>query len=51
MRVLPAGVLAALNVSLTLVMPINHEPDSVDQVQRLADQLRNCSKTDYRSDA
>lgn len=34
-----AEVLSALNAALTLVMPINHESDSVDQVQRLADQL------------
>jgi cellulose biosynthesis protein BcsQ len=34
-----AAVLSALNASLTLVMPVNHESDSVDQVQRLADQL------------
>jgi len=30
------NVLAALGASLTLVMPVNHESDSVDQVQRLA---------------
>jgi hypothetical protein len=34
-----AGVLSALNTSLTLVMPVNHESDSVDQIQRLTDQL------------
>jgi len=34
-----AAVLSALNASLTLVMPVNHESDSVDQVQRLADQV------------
>jgi hypothetical protein len=33
---LPA-VLAALGSTLTLVIPVNHEADSVDQVQRLAD--------------
>ena len=32
-------VLSAVNASLTLIMPVNHELDSVDQVQRLADQL------------
>lgn len=32
-------VLKALNASLTLIIPINHEPDSLDQVQRLVDQL------------
>jgi len=35
---LPA-VLSALGTALTLVMPVNHESDSVDQVQRLADQF------------
>ncbi len=35
---LPA-VLSALGASLTLVMPVNHEMDSVDQVQRVSDQL------------
>ena len=33
------AVLAALGAALTLVMPVNHESDSVDQVQRLADQF------------
>ena len=37
---LPA-VLKALGAALTLVMPVNHELDSVDQVQRLAEQLGN----------
>jgi CO dehydrogenase nickel-insertion accessory protein CooC1 len=32
-------VLPALDTSLTLVMPVNHELDSVDQLQRLTDQL------------
>lgn len=35
---LPA-VLSALDIKLTLLMPVNHELDSVDQVQRVADQL------------
>lgn len=35
---LPA-VLAAMGANLTLIMPVNHEADSVDQVQRLADQF------------
>ena len=35
---LPA-VLSALDTALTLVMPVNHEADSVDQIQRLADQF------------
>ena len=33
------GVLAELGASLTLAIPINHESDSVEQVQRFADQL------------
>lgn len=33
------AVLSAINATLTLIMPVNHELDSVDQVQRLADQL------------
>jgi len=37
---LPA-VLSELGASLTLVMPVNHESDSVDQIQRLADQFGN----------
>jgi hypothetical protein len=35
---LPA-ILSGMNAALTLVMPVNHEADSVDQVQRLADEL------------
>ena len=35
---LPA-VLTAMGAALTLVMPVNHESDSVDQIQRLADQF------------
>jgi hypothetical protein len=34
-----AAVLAAMGAALTLVMPVNHEADSVDQIQRLADQF------------
>ena len=34
-----SAVLSALGASLTLVMPVNHEMDSVDQVQRVSDQL------------
>ena len=37
-------VLSALSASLTLIMPVNHELDSVDQVQRLADKLGKTSK-------
>jgi hypothetical protein len=33
------AVLSALGAALTLIMPVNHESDSVDQVQRLADQF------------
>jgi hypothetical protein len=41
-----AAVLSTLGVSLTPVMPANHELDSVDQVQRLADQLgKKCGVT------
>lgn len=51
---LPA-VLSAMGGALTLVMPVNHESDSVDQIQRLADQfgkkcnyvvVRNASHSD-----
>ena len=34
-----SAVLCALDAALTLIMPVNHEMDSVDQVQRLTDQL------------
>jgi len=37
------AVLKALGAVLTLVMPVNHELDSVDQVQRLTDQLGRTS--------
>jgi hypothetical protein len=36
-------VLAAMGAALTLVMPVNHELDSVDQVQRLTDKLAKSS--------
>ena len=51
---LPA-VLSAMGAALTLIMPVNHESDSVDQIQRLADQfgkkcnyvvVRNASHSD-----
>jgi CobQ/CobB/MinD/ParA nucleotide binding domain len=32
-------VLKSMDAALTLVMPVNHESDSVDQVQRLVDEL------------
>jgi len=35
---LPA-VLSAIGATLTLVMPVNHESDSVDQIQRLTDEF------------
>ena len=35
-----AAVLKAFGAALTLVMPVNHELDSVDQVQRLTEQLK-----------
>jgi hypothetical protein len=48
---LPA-VLSALGGALTLAMPVNHELDSVDQVQRLADQLgKACSYVIVRNAA
>ncbi|HXR03577.1 MAG TPA: division plane positioning ATPase MipZ, partial [Verrucomicrobiae bacterium] len=37
---LPA-VLTALDAKLTLVMPVNHESDSVDQIQRMTDEFKN----------
>ena len=48
---LPA-VLSALDTALTLVMPVNHESDSVDQVQRLADQFgKKCNYVVIRNAA
>jgi hypothetical protein len=50
-----SAVLSELGAALTLVMPVNHESDSVDQIQRLADQfgkkcnyvvIRNASHSD-----
>ena len=37
------SILSALDVALTLVMPVNHELDSVDQLQRLAEHLGKTS--------
>ena len=34
-----SAVLSELGATLTLVMPVNHESDSVDQIQRLTDQF------------
>jgi cellulose biosynthesis protein BcsQ len=48
---LPA-VLSAMSATLTLVVPVNHESDSVDQVQRLADQFgKKCSYVVIRNAA
>lgn len=48
---LPA-VLSALNAALTLVIPVNHESDSVDQVQRLADEFgKKCNYVVIRNAA
>jgi len=48
---LPA-VLTALDAALTVVMPVNHELDSVDQVQRVADHLgRACAYVIVRNAA
>jgi hypothetical protein len=48
---LPA-VLTAVGAALTLVMPVNHEADSVDQIQRLADQFgQQCSYVVVRNAA
>lgn len=48
---LPA-VLTAMGAALTLVMPVNHESDSVDQVQRLTDQFcKQCSYVVVRNAA
>jgi hypothetical protein len=46
------GVLTAMGAVLTLVMPVNHEADSVDQIQRLADQFgKQCSYVVVRNAA
>lgn len=47
-----AAVLTALGAALTLVMPVNHESDSVDQVQRLTDQFaKKCNYVVIRNAA
>src|SRR5688572_26368776 len=47
-----AAVLSALNAALTLAIPVNHESDSVDQVQRLVDEFGNkCSYAVIRNAA
>src|SRR5574338_1508124 len=48
---LPA-VLSAMDAALTLVMPVNHESDSVDQIQRLTDEFgKKCSYVVVRNAA
>jgi cellulose biosynthesis protein BcsQ len=38
------GALQSLSAALTLVMPVNHEADSIDQLQRISAKLKNvCS--------
>lgn len=45
-------VLSALDASLTLIMPVNHESDSVNQVQRLADEFgKKCNYVVVRNAA
>ena len=47
-----SAVLSALGAKLTLVMPVNHESDSVDQIQRLTDEFGNkCSYVVVRNAA
>jgi len=36
-----AAMLSAFGAKLTLVMPVNHESDSVDQIQRLTEEFQN----------
>jgi CobQ/CobB/MinD/ParA nucleotide binding domain len=46
------AVLTAMGATLTLVMPVNHEADSVDQIQRLTDQFgKQCSYVVVRNAA
>ena len=47
-----SAVLSELGAALTLVMPVNHESDSVDQIQRLADQFgKKCNYVVVRNAA
>ena len=47
-----SAVLSAMGVALTFIMPVNHEADSVDQVQRVADQFgKKCSYVIVRNAA
>jgi cellulose biosynthesis protein BcsQ len=45
------GVLQALSAAATLIMPVNHEADSVDQLQRIVTKLGNtCSYVVLRNE-
>ena len=47
-----SAVLSTMGAALTLIMPVNHESDSVDQVQRLADQFgKTCNYVVVRNAA
>ncbi|MGA2869382.1 MAG: division plane positioning ATPase MipZ [Verrucomicrobiota bacterium] len=47
-----SAVLSAMNAALTFIMPVNHEADSVDQVQRLADEFgKKCNYVVVRNAA
>ncbi len=47
-----SAVLSAMNAALTFVMPVNHEADSVDQVQRLVDEFgKKCNYVVVRNAA
>jgi hypothetical protein len=47
-----SAVLSAIGASLTLIMPVNHDSDSVDQVQRLAEQFgKKCNYVVIRNAA
>ncbi len=47
-----SAVLSAMGAALTLIMPVNHEADSVDQIQRLTDQFgKQCSYVVVRNAA
>ena len=46
------AVLTTMGAALTLIMPVNHEADSVDQIQRLTDQFgKQCSYVVVRNAA
>ena len=47
-----SAVLSTMGAALTLIMPVNHEADSVDQIQRLTDQFgKQCSYVVVRNAA